>query len=265
MLEPIPDLSQARILVTNDDGYDAEGIRVLERIALSLSGDVWVVAPASEQSAASHSLTLRRPLHIERKGRRHFTVDGTPTDCVLVACHHILKDRWPDLVLSGINLGANLAEDVLYSGTVAAAMEGAVLGVRAIAMSQARMPDGSLDFSGAERRGPAIVKALCDLTWRRETLMNVNFPAVTVEGMGPVRVVKLGRRGSGTEIVEGVSPGGHPHIWIGQYLTDETSGENTDQTVVGEGGIAVTPLYLDMTDVAGIESTAKAFGEKITL
>ncbi len=261
MLEPIKDLSKARILVTNDDGYYAEGIRTLERIALALSDDVWLVAPATEQSATSHSLTLRRPLYIEQKSERHFTVDGTPTDCVLVACHHILKDRKPDLVLSGINHGFNLAEDVLYSGTVAAAMEGATLGLRSIAMSQGFRPDREIDFSGAEARGPGIVKALCDLTWRGETLMNVNFPGVAASDLGAVKVVALGRRDSGTEIVEGKSPGGRPHIWIGQYLTDETSGENTDLTAIREGQIAVTPLFLDMTDKVGMASVAEVINE----
>lgn len=261
MLKPIDDLSKARILVTNDDGYYADGIRALERIALSLSEDVWVVAPASEQSATSHSLTLRRPLYIEQKAERHFTVDGTPTDCALVACHHILKDRQPDLVLSGINHGANMAEDVLYSGTVAAAMEGATLGVRSIAMSQLFQPNRVIDFSGAEQRGPAIVRDLCALSWRRETLMNVNFPGVPADEMGSVKVVKLGRRDSGTEIVEGKSPGGRPHIWIGQYLTNETSGANTDLTAVKEKQISVTPLYLDMTDIVGMSSVAEVISE----
>ena len=261
MLEPITDLSNARILVTNDDGYYAEGIRALERIALALSEDVWVVAPATEQSATSHSLTLRRPLRVEQKQERHFTVDGTPTDCVLVACHHLLKDHQPDLVLSGINLGANMAEDVLYSGTVAAAMEGATVGLRSIAMSQLRLPDGSLDFSGAETRGPGIVRALCALTWRRETLMNVNFPAVSAEAMGAVKVVRLGRRESGTTIVEGRDPGGRPYIWIGQYLTDETGSADSDLSTVAEGDIAVTPLYLDMTDKVGMASVAEMIGE----
>ncbi len=261
MLKKIEDLSKARILITNDDGYYAEGIRALERIALCLSDDVWVVAPATEQSATSHALTLRRPLRVEQKKERHFTVDGTPTDCVLVACYHLMKDRHPDLVLSGINLGANMAEDVLYSGTVAAAMEAAAVGTRAIAMSQVRMRDGSLDFSGAEQRGPEIVRALCALTWRGETLMNVNFPGVAAEAMGPVKVVSLGRRESGTEIVQGRDPGGRPYIWIGQYLTNETSNEESDLTIVAEGKIAVTPLYLDMTDKVGMASVAEVIGE----
>ncbi|GAB5469105.1 MAG: 5'/3'-nucleotidase SurE [Rhodospirillales bacterium] len=261
MLDPIEDLSKARILVTNDDGYYAEGIRSLERIARALSDDVWVVAPATEQSATSHSLTIRRPLHIEQKEERHFTVDGTPTDCVLVACHHLLTDKRPALVLSGINLGANLAEDVLYSGTVAAAMEGATLMMRAIAMSQLRQADGSFDFSGAEARGPGIVRALCDLTWRRETLMNVNFPGVPAAEMGPVKVAPLGRRDSGTEIIQGKDPGGRPYIWIGQYLTDETSTDDSDLTAVAESKIAVTPLYLDMTDRVGMQSVSEVINE----
>ncbi|MEO1192541.1 MAG: 5'/3'-nucleotidase SurE [Pseudomonadota bacterium] len=260
-LAPIEDLSKARILVTNDDGYYADGIRVLEQIALSLSDDVWVVAPASEQSATSHSLTIRRPLHVEQKDQRHFTVDGTPTDSVLVGCHHILKERQPDLVLSGINMGANLAEDVLYSGTVAAAMEGASLMRRAIAFSQLRGPDGRFDFTGAAARGPAIVRSLCALTWREETLMNVNFPGVPADQMGPVKVAPLGRRESGTEIIEGTDPGGRPYIWIGQYLTNETSPEFSDLTVVADSQIAVTPLYLDMTDRLGMQSVMEVISE----
>ena len=151
------DLSTARILVTNDDGIHAPGIKVLTRIAKSLSKDVWVVAPASEQSAASHSLTLRRPLRKRRFGPRRFSVDGTPTDCVLVAQNHVLKDRPADLVLSGINHGANLGEDVHYSGTIAAAVEGALLGVPSIAFSQMRDGEGVIHWATAERYGPDIV------------------------------------------------------------------------------------------------------------
>ena len=130
------DLAQARILISNDDGIHAPGLKVLERVARRLAKEVWVVAPETEQSAASHSLTMRRPLYLRQVGRRRYTVDGTPTDCVLIAIHQVMKDRLPDLVLSGVNHGGNLGEDATYSGTVAAAMEGTLLGIRAMALSQ---------------------------------------------------------------------------------------------------------------------------------
>ena len=141
------ELSGARILVTNDDGVHAPGLKALLRIAKALSKDVWVVAPEHEQSATSHSLTLRRPLRARRIGPRRFAVDGTPTDCVLVALHRLMNDKPADLVLSGVNHGANLGEDVTYSGTIAAAMEGALLGVRSIALSQMRDGDGVIHWS----------------------------------------------------------------------------------------------------------------------
>jgi 5'-nucleotidase len=212
-----------RFLVTNDDGYGAPGIRVLERIAKALSKDVWVVAPEVEQSATSHSLTLRRPLRVRKHKPRHFTADGTPTDCVLVAVQSILKDRKPDIVLSGINMGSNLGEDVTYSGTVAAAMEAALLGIRAIAFSQVRDGEGKLDFDAAEVHGPKLVQRLLAAKWHREVLMNVNFPALSAKQVRGIRVCRQGRRESGTTVAEGRDPSGRPYVWIGQFISDDTN------------------------------------------
>ncbi len=233
--------------MTNDDGIHAPGLKVLERIAKSLCRDVWVVAPETEQSATSHALTLRRPLRTRKQGRQRFSVDGTPTDCVLVAHHHILRGRTPDLVLSGVNHGSNTGEDVTYSGTVAAAMEGALLGVRAIAFSQARHAENRIDWRVAERFAPEILTRLASISWTRDMLINVNFPAVPVEQVADVRPCRQGRRDEGTTISKGVDPGGRPYLWVGNFLSDASSERGTDLAAIAEGAIAITPLHMNMT------------------
>ena len=169
-----------RILVTNDDGIHSPGLVVAENIARSLSDDVWVVAPENEQSGASHSLTLTSPLRLRPMDDKRFAVSGTPTDCVMMACLHILKDHVPDLVLSGVNWGSNLADDVTYSGTIAGAMEGCALNIPSIAMSQC-YDEGfrhTIDWSAGEAHGPATIAALVKASWPAGTLMNVNFPCL---------------------------------------------------------------------------------------
>ena len=259
MTKPAPDLSAARILVTNDDGIHAPGLKALMRIAKSLSKDVWVVAPESEQSAASHSLTLRRPLRVRRFGPRRLAVDGTPTDCVLVAQHQLLADRPADLVLSGINHGANLGEDVTYSGTIAAAMEGALLGVRSIALSQMRRGEKGISWATAEQHAPAIIRKLMAVDWPAETLMNVNFPPRGPDQVTGVRVCRQGRRDTTIQIIEGRDPGGRDYLWLGDFLNDETSQPDTDLAAMDEGAIAITPLHLDLTHMATLKRLAGVF------
>lgn len=253
------DLESARILVTNDDGIHAPGLRALERIARNLSHDVWVVAPDTEQSATSHSLTLRRPLRLRKQGRRRFSVDGTPTDCVLVACHHVLADRPPDLVLSGVNHGGNLGEDVTYSGTVAAAMEAAILGLPAVAFSQMRQSDGSVDWKTAERFAPDIVRRLATVKWPVDLLVNVNFPPLDPENVAGIRASRQGRREEGTTITEGVDPAGRSYLWIGNFMNDTSSDHDTDLAAIMEGAIAVTPLHLDLTHKTTLKRLEEVF------
>ena len=253
------DLANARILVTNDDGIRAPGIETLERIARSLSNDVWVVAPETEQSATSHALTLRRPLRSRELGPRRFSVDGTPTDCVLVAHRHILRDHAPDLVLSGINHGTNLGEDVTYSGTVAAAMEAAILGVRAVAFSQMRPREGRIDWSTAEHFAPMILHKLAGRTWPRDLLFNVNFPPLPPGEVQGVRPCAQGRRDEGTTIVEGADPSGRPYLWLGNFLSDASSEQGTDLAAIMDGAIGVTPLHMDLTHKATLEKLAGLF------
>ena len=253
-----------RILLTNDDGIHAPGFAVLESIAATLSDDVWVVAPAEEQSGAGHSLTLSRPIRMRRHGERRFAVSGTPTDAVMLALAHIMKDSPPDLILSGVNRGANLAEDVTYSGTVSAAMEGALAGVRSIALSQVYAKEGmgdTIPFAAAEAWAERVLRPLVDAPLTPGTLVNVNFPALPPEAVKGIRVCRQGIRDYGRlRIVERTDPRGYRYYWFGLAPTVETPGHVTDLEVVADGYIAVTPLYLDLTHEAGLDQLADRFG-----
>jgi 5'-nucleotidase len=240
------DLSKARILCSNDDGIHAPGFEVMERIARSLSDDVWIVAPETEQSGTGHSLTLRRPLRIRKISEKRYSVDGTPTDCVLLAINQIMKDARPTLVLSGVNRGGNLGEDVTYSGTVAAAMEATVLGVPAIALSQVYGGD-TVPWDAAEAHAPGLIRTLCDHGWPANTLININFPDRAAADVVGVRASSQGRRKLGDEIVESRDPRGVPYYWIGGMRTEDSTLAGTDLNAVTNGAIAVTPIGMNMT------------------
>ena len=260
------DLSKARILCSNDDGIHAPGFEVLERIARSLSDDVWVVAPETEQSGTGHSLTLRRPLRIRKVSEKRYSVDGTPTDCVLLAINQIMKDKRPTLVLSGFNRGGNLGEDVTYSGTVAAAMESTVLGVPAIALSQVYGGD-AVPWDAAEQHGPDLVRKLCAHGWPANTLININFPDRAAGDVVGVRASSQGRRKLGDEIVESHDPRGVPYYWIGGMRTEYSTLAGTDLNAVTHGAIAVTPIGMNMThrptltELASLLQSGKPAGE----
>lgn len=241
------DLAQARILVTNDDGIHAPGIKLLVKVARSLTKDVWVVAPELEQSAAGHSLTVRRPLRIRQVAQRRFAVDGTPTDAVLLAINHILAAKKPTLCLSGINRGGNMGEDVTYSGTVAAAMEATLLGVPAIAFSQVFRSPAPVKWSTAEHHAATIVRRLVQKAWPANVLINVNFPDVLAAAVKGVSVVAQGRHKIGDQLVENHDPRGVPYYWIGAMRKEDATRRGTDIAAVNDGMIAVTPLFLDLT------------------
>ncbi|MSO98120.1 MAG: 5'/3'-nucleotidase SurE [Rhodospirillaceae bacterium] len=256
---PLTDLKGKRILLSNDDGIAAAGLRVLEQIARALSDDVWVVAPAAEQSGAGHSLTLHHPLRPVKVAERRYTINGTPTDCVLVAINHLMRDHPPDLVLSGINMGVNLGEDVHYSGTVAAAMEGALLGVRAIAFSQAFDDEENIQWATAEKFGPDIVRQACALGWAQNVLINVNFPDCPPEQAKGVRVARQGKNKIGDDLVHRHDPRGRPYIWIAARRLGDPSAEGTDLKAVADGYVSVTPLNVDLTHNATMQALGKAF------
>jgi 5'-nucleotidase len=240
-----------RILLTNDDGIEAPGLKVLEAIAATLSDDVTVVAPAEEMSGAGHSLTLTRPLRLRRRGERRFAVTGTPTDAVMMGLGLVMKDDPPDLILSGVNRGANLAEDVTYSGTVSAAMEGALAGVPSIALSQVYAREGMGDrvpFDTAAAWGERVLRPLIERPMARYTLVNVNFPAVAAEEVKGVRVCRQGIRDYGRlRIVHGTDPRGYDYYWFGLGILEDTPVPDSDLEAVASGHIAVTPLHLDLT------------------
>jgi 5'-nucleotidase len=229
-----------RVLLSNDDGVHAPG---LEALAAAFPDDeVWIVAPDREQSASSHAISLHRPLRIVEVGERRYAVDGTPTDAVYLALNHVLRGRPPDLVLSGVNHGPNLGNDVLYSGTVAAAMEGALLGVNAIAVSLATRP--ATDFSHAAAFAAALARRLAEAPPRPPALLNVNVPAGPVKGF---RLARLGVRSYGNEVVEKVDPRGRSYFWIGGDASHRDIPLSDCNTVLDDGLVAVTPLHLDLT------------------
>ena len=254
-----------RILLTNDDGVHAPGLKVLVAIARQLSDDIWIVAPSEEQSGAGHSLTLTRPLRIRRHGERHFSVTGTPTDAVMMGLAKLMKDSPPDLVLSGVNRGANLAEDVTYSGTVSAAMEGALAGVRSIALSQSYAREGmgdSVPFAAAEAWGARVLRPLLDAPLAPRSLVNINFHARSPDEIRGIRVVGQGLRDYGRlRIVSNTDPRGYEYHWFGLGEMVETPAHSTDLEAVEDGWIAVTPLHLDLTHHQSLPMLAKAYAD----
>ena len=243
-----PDGGELRILVTNDDGIYAPGLKVLERIAKLLSNDVWVVAPEAEQSGVSHSLTLHDPLRKRRLSSRRFSVSGTPTDCVVMAIDEIIPPPRPTLLLSGVNRGANLAEDVSYSGTIAAAMEGTLLGVPSVALSQVCRNGRPVPWSTVEAHAPDLLRKLLKRGWPKEVLLNLNFPDVASNAVSGIHVSVQGRRDAESiEVHERRDPRGNSYYWIGFRTMSGTPPKNTDLGVVEAGAISVTPLQLNLT------------------
>jgi 5'-nucleotidase len=240
-----------RILITNDDGIHAEGLDVLEKIARELTDDVIVVAPETDQSGVAHSLSLSNPLRLRETAPNRYAVRGTPTDCVLMGVRHILGDEKPDLILSGVNRGQNVAEDVTYSGTIAGAMEGTILGVPSIAMSQAFGPASvreGIHWACAQTHGARIVRRILDLGLPPGALANVNFPDRRPDEVTGVSVTRQGYRGPELLKIDKRTDGrGFPYYWLAFARPKYEYGEGTDLEALAEGRISITPLRLDLT------------------
>jgi 5'-nucleotidase len=240
-----------RILVTNDDGINAPGLATCEAIARALTDDVWVVAPETDQSGVAHSLSLNDPLRLRRIGEQRFAVKGTPTDCVIMGVRHLLKDQPPDLVLSGVNRGQNIAEDVTYSGTVASAIEATLLGIPAFALSQAygaASREAPL-WACAEHHAPGLIRTLLEEGFPKDVLVNLNFPDCVPEGVAGVAASSQGRRSADIfRIHERVDGRGNPYFWIGFARSPHEPANGTDLAALADRLIAVTPLKVDFTD-----------------
>ena len=242
-----------RILLTNDDGIDSAGLHALREIAGKLADDVWVVAPETNQSGASHSLSLHEPLRMRQVDERAFAVRGTPTDSVIMGVRHVLKDKLPDLVLSGINRGANMAEDVTYSGTIAGAFEGCILGIRSMALSQSYGFDRGkpIRWETAIAHGPDLIAKLLALEWAPSSVMNINFPDRAPGEVAGTVVTTQGQRDPGLlQIDERNDTWGNPYYWLAFERRRSNPAEGTDLSAVYAGFISVTPLCLDLTHQA---------------
>ena len=236
-----------RVLLTNDDGHNAEGIALLRRVAEQLTPDIWQVAPLVEQSGMGHALTYRSPLRLHTLGHQNYICDGTPTDCVTLGLEKVLKDQLPDMVLSGINAGENLGEGITSSGTVGAAMQATLMGVRAIAFSQVTGESYPVDWSVAEKYGAEVLEQLYHLKWPKNTLMNVNFPHVAVDQVKGIRFLAQGRRQHPCGMVECIDPRGSSYYWTGVLHKDTHPTAGTDLWGARNHYITVTPIQLDLT------------------
>ena len=251
-----------RILLSNDDGINAPGLKTLETIARQLTDDVWIVAPELDQSGAAHSLTLRDPLRAREISDKKYALSGTPTDCVLFAVNHLLKDKKPDLVLSGINHGANLAEDITYSGTVAAAMEGSLLHIPSIAISLCVNKGHPAKWSTAEKHIPDILSHLIKTQLDPYTLININVPDVIAPSVKGIRVTRQGQRTYLDELHECVDPRGKKYYWVGIVNHDGSGESGTDLDAIANGFISITPLSLDFTHEKSLTKLNEVFSKE---
>jgi 5'-nucleotidase len=262
-----------RILLTNDDGIEAPGLNVLEKIAIDLTEDIWVVAPETDNSGASHSLTLAEPLRMRALDRRHYAVKGTPTDCVIMGVRFLLRDQPPDLVLSGVNPGQNLADDINYSGTVAGAIQGALLGIPSIAMSLVSGPsetDGDVRqppiWDTPMEHGSDLVRRLLEADLPDGVVINVNFPNCEPTAVKGAVATSQGQRDTGLlRIEDRLDTRGRAYYWIGIERRRADPPEGTDLWAVRSNCISVTPLCLDYTDHATRERLAGVLGAEHAL
>ncbi len=237
-----------RILVTNDDGINAPGLTVMERIARSLSDDVWIVAPESDQSGLSHSLTLNDPLRLREISAQHFALRGTPTDCVIMGIRQLMPTP-PDLVLSGVNAGQNVADDVTYSGTIAGAMEGVMLGVRSIALSQAYDWDNGrvIPWDTVEAHGADVIRRIIAADLPADILVNANFPNCGADKVAGIEVTAQGKLTHGLFVEERHDGRGNPYFWLAYRRQPSNPKPGSDLVALSERRISLTPLRLDLT------------------
>jgi 5'-nucleotidase len=255
----LTNLAKARILVTNDDGIHAPGLEAMIEIAEQLSSDVWVVAPEVNQSGAGHSLSISKPLRSRQVSDAKFALEGTPTDCVLFAVKHLLKGHKPDIVLSGVNRGTNIADDVTYSGTIAGAMEGCLLGLPSIAFSQAYTHAHPVKWATAVAFGADVARRVFATDVPGNVFVNVNFPDVVSASVKGIKVTRQGVRAFGSSIIERIDPRGGAYYWNSYVPGEHQDDEDGDVSAIRAGYVSVTPLHLDLTHEATRRKLAQQF------
>ena len=236
-----------RVLITNDDGVRGAGLAVLEGIARTLSEEVWVVAPERDQSGTSHSVSLHQPLRLYSEDARHHVVSGTPSDCVLLAVEHLMREAPPDLILSGVNRGGNLGDTVAYSGTVGAAMSGLLLGIPSIALSQSFRDPDTVRWSTAAQLGPSLLAELTRRGWPEDVCLNVNFPDLEPDRVNGVRFCRTSRGGiSGVTVDARIDSRGQPYFWLGfRHASHRVTAVDSDVDTLRRGFIAISPLHFE--------------------
>lgn len=240
-----------RVLLTNDDGINAPGLAVLEEIASSLAHDVWIVAPERDQSGTSHSISLHAPIRYSPEGSQRFSVSGTPGDCVVIAARHIMADALPTLVLSGVNRGANLGVETVFSGTVGAAMIALLLGIPSIALSQAFSNPNTIRWDTARTLAPDVIRRLLATKWSKQACLNVNFPDVAPQQARPLART---RQGAGPvnniNVIPRIDPRGFTYHWLQFHRELFKDSDDSETAVIASGGISVTPLQFERTNEA---------------
>jgi 5'-nucleotidase len=249
-----------RVLLTNDDGIDAPGLAVLEAVAATIAREVWVVAPEHDQSGTSHSISLHSPLRFSRQGERRYGVGGTPGDCVVMAVRHLMLAAPPTLVLAGVNRGANLGVETVFSGTVGAAMAGMLLGLPSIALSQVFTDREAVRWETARTHAPAVIRKLLATGWSEQACLNVNFPDVAPDAVGPLA---LTRQGAGLvrriDVVARTDPRGFDYHWLKFHREARTDSADSEAEIVAAGGISVTPLQFERTSETALSDLADRF------
>lgn len=252
-----------RILLTNDDGIDAPGLAVLEQVAATLASEVWVVAPEHDQSGTSHSISLHQPLRYSRRGERRFGISGTPGDCVVMAVRHLMQDSLPDLVLSGVNRGANLGVETVFSGTVGAAMTGMLFGIPSIALSQTFGDPAAVRWDTARQVAPDVIRRLYAAGWDIHACLNVNFPNVAPAEVGPLTLTRQGAGlVKGINVVPRTDPRGLTYHWLQFHREAVENAPDTETEVVRAGGIAVTPLRFERTNEDALAHLRSALSQQ---
>ena len=251
-----------KILISNDDGIGAPGILLLEEISKKFADDIYVFAPNVNMSGSGHSLTLKTPLRMKEHDSRHFSVNGTPTDSVVMALRYLLKDK-PDFVFSGINFDANLADDVTYSGTIAAVIEACLFDIPAIAFSQKMSKDGTINWDVAKTYAPVVLKVIIDnYKFNKGVFLNVNFPACEVSEVKGIKITSQGSRAIDDHVIQFTDPRGDPYFWIGaaDYRHDESNKDlKTDLGAVHSHYVSITPMTIDLTAKEEIKVLSELF------